>query len=291
MINTQYFSVDEAESGILVSFPVPIRLKPRDRYILYFDAPVILPENSGTNVTFQPSNGSYSVLGSSSFTPKVFVQIKSVYQVQTKILLRLLIKDTSNTILYSDYIMVICSPESSFSITGKILNNVNNVNIGPNGGSLFQITGSNQSTSTILIGDTIKGPNIATTDTVTVKSIINNLIFELSKIVPTAVDLSGTYTMVRSYGCTDPAKLPKTSSVTTYTVLDYLNNWTYKVRDQIIAQFILDNPLINQDTMVFLPVKNTALLAKNGNPAPIPSVSIVKVGGRVSNDTVAVTDI
>lgn len=291
MINTKNFSVDEAESGVLISFPTPTGLKPRDNYILYFDAPVILPDNSGTTVTFQPSDGSYAILGAQTFTPKVFIQIKSLYEIQTQTLLRLTIKDTSNTLLYSDYMMVICSPESSYTLTGKILNTTNNINIGPNGGGIFQITGSNQSTSTILVGDTIKGPGIPIAENVTVKSIISGLVFELSKLIPSASDISGTYTLSRIYGCTDPAKIPKTSTITTYTILDYINNWTYKIRNQIIAKFVIDDINNNQDLVIFLPVKNTALLAKNDSPTPIPAVSVVKVGGRVIQDTVPVSDI
>jgi hypothetical protein len=283
MINTQSFSLDEAEKGVLISFPQPTNLKVASQYILYFDAPVILPENAGTVVKFQPTNGSYAVIGSSAFVPKVLVNIKSLYRLQTKTLLRLIIKDTTNSIIYTDYLMLICSPESTTSVSAKLLVPTTG-NTGPNGGSIIQLTQSNQSTSTITIGDRVQGPGIPVSETVYVKSIISSVSFELTKIVPITAEQSGTYTITKQIGCVDP-------SATLYTILDVTNNWTYKVRNQVIAKFVSDDPLSNQDLTIFLPIKNTALLAQEDSPAPIPSVSHIKAGGRVMDDTVPISDI
>lgn len=290
MINTQSFSLDEAEKGVLISFPPPTNLKAKDQYILYFDAPVILPENAGTVIQFQPSNGSYSVVGSTSFIPKVLVNIKSLYRLQTKTLIRLVIKDLFNNIIYTDYIMLICSPESTSTINGRLLI-ANTGNVGPNGGSIVQITGSNQSTSAISIGDRIQGPGIPSNDKVYIKSIISSMSFELNKIIVLSAEMSGVYTLIKSIGCVDPTTLSNNISNTLYTVLDVTNNWTYKVRNQIIAQFINNDLINNQDLTIFLPIKNTALLAKEDNPPPIPSISHIKAGGRVSGDTIPISDI
>jgi hypothetical protein len=290
MLNTLQFSLEQAEDGVLVSFPVPVKLPPKDRYILYFDSPVSLPSNSNNTITFEPMNGSYTIIGTSSFVPKVFIKIKSLYRIQSKTLIRLIIKDITNTIIYTDYILVICSPESSTTLSGKLLI-PNAGGIGPNGGSLIQITGSNQSTSTILVGDKVVGPGVPDSPPVYVKSIVSSLMFELSRAMGNNLELSGSYTITRVLECVDPAAISNTVSSTLYTILDYINNWTYKVRDQIIAQFAVDDIDNNQELMVFLPIKNTALLAKDDAPYPIPETSIIKVGGRVINDTIPISDI
>lgn len=290
MLNTLEVSLDQAEEGILVNFPTPTNLKVKDRYIVYFDAPISLPTNTGTSISFQPLNGEYTIIGTTPFTPKIFVQIKSLYRIQTKTLVRLIIKDTSNAIIYTDYILLICSPESTTSLSGKLLI-PNAGGIGPNGGSLIQITGSNQSTSTILVGDRVTGPGIPSGSKIYVKSIINSLTFELTQVITTNTELSGTFVLVRSLECVDPSKISNTSSSVIYTILDNINNWTYKIRDQIIAKFIVDDPDNNSDIVLLLPIKNTALLAKDDFPHPIPETSIIKVGGRVINDTIPISDI
>jgi len=290
MLNTLEVSLDQAEAGILVNFPTPANLKIKDRYIVYFDTPISLPTNAGTSVVFQPSNGEYTIIGTAPFIPKVFIQVKSLYRIQTKTLVRLIIKDTSNAIIYTDYILLLCSPESTTSLSGKILI-PNAGGIGPNGGSLIQITGSNQSTSTILVGDRVTGPGIPSGSKIYVKSIINSLTFELNQVITTNTELSGTFVLVRSLECVDPSKISNTVSSVIYTILDNINNWTYKIRDQIIAKFIVDDPDNNSDIVLLLPIKNTALLAKDDSPHPIPETSIIKVGGRVINDTIPISDI
>lgn len=290
MINTLSLSLDDAEKGILVSFPTPTNLKVKNQYILYFDSPVILPDNAGTVVEFEPGGGSYSMVGSSSLTPKVLVKIKSLYRLQTKTLIRLVIKDTNNNVIYTDYIMLVCSPESTTTITAKLLVAAAG-NTGPNGGSIVQITQSNQSTSTITIGDRVQGPGIPSAETVYVKSIVNNLSFELTKIISIVSDQSGNFTLTRKIGCVNPSSIVNNITNTLYTILDITNNWTYKIRNQIIAQFICEDALNNQDLIIFLPVKNVALLAQEDSAPPIPSISYLKAGGRVINDSIPISDI
>lgn len=290
MINTQSYSLDDAEKGLLISFPSPTHLKVKNQYILYFDSPVTLPENAGTVVEFEPNNGSYTIVASSSFVPKVLVKIKSLYRLQTKTLIRLIIKDTSNNIIYTDYIMLVCSPESVYNIVGKILV-LSAVQVGINGGSIFQITRSNQSTSSLRVGDKIEGPFIPSSDNVYVKSIITNNSFELSQAINVPAEQEREYKLTRRIGCVDPSTISDNVSHTAYTILDITNNWTYRVRNQIIAKFICDDPLNNQDLTILLPIKNTTLLAQEDNPSPIPFISQIKAGGRVINDTVPISEV
>lgn len=366
MINTVNYSLEDAENGIIVNFPVPSNLIKQDQYILYFDAPVSLPNNAGNTVVFEPSDGSYAVFGSNTFTPVTFVKIKSSRKTQTKTLIRLTIKDTNNTILYTDYLLVVCYPESTVSINGKLLS-YNASNLGPNGGSLIQITGNNESTSSVSVGSTVSGPGLdqssnrvskkvleATSSTniklndiadlfvgmlaykqdgtslgsissinsetsvivlsktvtlnantnivfvingsndsgiITVKSIVSPTVFELNQQIGNGIEYSGTYVITTFFGCFTQTDTTTVQSPL-YTVLDKNNNWTYKIKNQIIAQFIPDQEnIIFSNLVLFLPLKNTTLLAKDSQPAPIPEISIIKLGGRAFNDSICVSNI
>lgn len=361
MINSISYSLEEAEKGILVAFPTPSDLKPQNQYILYFDTPIVLPQNQSNTVSFEPSNGSYSVYGSNTFSPTVFMKIKSLHKNQTKTLLRLIIKDVSNTILYTDYILIICYPQSVVSITGKLLSS-NSSNLGPNGGSLLQITGSKESTSSISVGSIISGPGLevslnrvsktttistsssmlslsdisnlfvgmtafkqdgsslgtvtsidstantitlsktvtlaanstvtfsrdSTSGSIVVKSIVSDTIFELNQQIGNSVEYSGTYTLTTVVGCSANSTDSTTIQSSLYIILNKENNWTYTVKNQIIAQFIPEN---DQNLVVFLPVKNITTLAQETQPAPIPEVSTIKLGGRVLSDSVPISNI
>jgi hypothetical protein len=365
MINTVNYSLEEAEKGIVISFPTPSNLKQQNQYILYFDTPVSLPQSPANVINFEPSNGSYSIFGSNLFNPTVFIKIKSLRKTQTKTLLRLIIKDTSNTIIYTDYILIVCYPESVVSVTGKLLSSSSS-NLGPNGGSLIQITGNNESTSSIVIGSTIQGPgldqslnrvsktvstavssstsitlaNVSTlavgmsaykqdgtslgsivsideaTSTVvlsksvtlnaniiivfansgsgsaiiTVKSIVSDTVFELNQQIGNSIEYTGIYSLTTIFGCFTSTESTTIESPL-YTILDENNNWTYKVKDQIIAQFIPETSVLTSNLIIFLPIKNTTLLAKDSLPAPIPEVSIIKLGGRVLNDSICISNI
>ena len=303
MITTVNYSLSEAEAGILFKFPVPSNLKSDKQYILYFDAPISLPENPPSTIAFSPNNGSYYISGSNNGLLNIIVSIKSLHKTQTKTLIRLVIKDTNNNTIDTNYILVVCSPSSATSFAGRILAAYTG-NFGPNGGRLLQITGGNQSTSTVSIGDIVQGPGIPDTLTVTIRSILSSSTLELNTSPrPTAIpqnstpfeiggqEYSGTYTIIREIGCIDPASANSYQLESEYTVLDKNNNWSYKVRDQILAQFILDDKSNNEDCVVLLPVKNTSLLADKNEPQPIPALAIVKISGRVALDTIPVTDL
>lgn len=277
MINKQTFSLEEIEKGKLISFPIVSGIKTAEPYILYFDTPVLLPENAGTSVEFKPSS-SYSMIGSPNFTPKIFIQIKSVYRIQTRTLLRLIIKDITNNIVHTNYVMIIGLPESSVNISARLLV-PGTGNTGPNGGSILSIQDTNQSTENVSVNDTVKGPGIPTNSRVTIRSIINSTQVELSSTINITQELSGTYTISKIIDCVDPTTITNQLSSTSYTILNYDNNWTYRIRNQIIAQFLPENPSSNQDLVVLLPIRNASLIAKDDTPWSIPGTTIVKTEG------------
>lgn len=396
MIIAQNISLTEGENGILLSFPEPVGLKQQDQYMLYFDAPIVLPENSDHTIVFEPDSGTYSIYGSPSFTPKVFIKIKSLKKIQTKTLIRLTIKNIKNSILYTDYMLVVCSPQDSINIAGRLT--LTNINFGPNGGSVIEITGTSETTDAIIIGSKITGPGLPTSETFSVSSIISSSLFEINRSIGNNIIYEGSYTLSFSTACIDPNSIQQTSSSVSYTILDKNNNWTYKIKNQVIAQFIPENVVTNtlavmvagdqatidgingiyylsqnrdsnnhyfyskdgldsyprialsknlsapnntywalaegpssdfayyitnvaypnspisstwlsgdsnndfgivsylasarwSNLVIFLPIKNKALLAKQDVPAPIPSISILKVGGRVLGGTVCISSI
>lgn len=361
MINSISYPVEEAEKGFLLTFPVPTDLKAKNQYILYFDAPVSLPQDPPNAISFEPSNGSYSVYGSSNFIPTVFVKIKSLHNTQTKTLIRLIIKDTNNTILYTDYVIVICYPKSVISISGKLLA-YNSANTGPNGGSLLRV--NDIVASSISVGSIVSGPGLdssvnssiskiltaATTSSVLslsnvsaivvgmsaakqngsflgkvilvndssnsvaldnpvqlpansvilfskdnssksikVKSILSTDTLEISELIGNTIELLGTYTFTTVFGCSNTKQsdsLALESEI--YIILNRENNWTYTVKNQVIAQFITEN---DQNIVIFLPIKNINSLDLENQPPPIPEVSVIKLGGRVLNDSIPVSNI
>lgn len=292
MINTQSYSLEQGEKGISISFTKPpISITNREnKYILYFDNPVLIPRNQSVSVSYEPSGGSYIINGSSDFIPKVFIKIKSLKKIQTKTLLRLNIKDSKNNILHSDYLLIVCSPNSTVSISGTLLPSNSIVGgIGPNGGSVLQIS-ETSSARIVIVGSKVTGPSIAANLNVFVKSVITNNLIELDQIVLyNASSATGTYIFTTYYGCFDPNRSIENDASSTYTALDYNNNWTYKIRDQIIAKFIPNT--IDQNLVVLLPLKNTGILAPMSSLAPIPYVSIIKLGGRVNQDSIPVSEL
>ena len=220
----------------------------------------------------------------------IFIKIKSLKKIQTKTLLRLNIKDSKNNILHSDYLLIVCTPNSTVSISGTLLPSNSIVGgIGPNGGSVLQIS-ETSSARIVIVGSKVTGPSIGANLNVFVKSIITNNLIELDQIIPyNASSATGTYVFTTYYGCFDPNRSIENDASSTYTALDYNNNWTYKIRDQIIAKFIPN--IIDQNLVVLLPLKNTGILAPMSSLAPIPYVSIIKIGGRVNQDSIPVSEI
>lgn len=292
MINTINHSLEEGEEGLLLRFNVNMtQLKKRDQYVISFDSPVSLPYDPPVTLFFTPDPPSYSIINTSSIFPQIFVKIKSLHRAETKTLIRLTIKDIYNTVLYTDYLLVICSPQSTLRLEGSLLPSNISSNIGDNGGSLIRISQS----GTVRLNEdmTVTGPGLPTDDTFFIRSISNDLV-ELNKLVERSDNsraINGTFTFTRSTSCVDPSSLSARSNQPTYTILDFSNNWTYSIGGRIIAQFILSNRNNNLDTIVLLPIKNASLLNNPDVPANIPSVSVIKGGGRVMNDTVCLSQL
>jgi len=304
MITTQNYSLEQGGQGFMVYVPTPSNIKRQTEYVLYFDKPINFPKNPPTTVTFEPQSGSYSIQGSNNFIPKIFMKVKTLQKIQTKTLLRLIIKDTKNNILHIDYILIVCSPQSEVNVSGTLLVYSQGVSpLGPNGGSLIQLDDTTGSSSSITVGSSVTGPGLIPSAVIEgvvstnpgrffVRSILPNNVIELN--VPfrfvAGIPYNGIFSFVNSIGCIDPNNIIYNDSSSVYTALDYNNNWTYIVRDQVIIKFIVENPEENQDTVVLLPVKNTALLGSPESPQPIPAVSALKGGGRVIGDTIPISD-
>jgi hypothetical protein len=192
MITTQNYSLEEGQKGVIVYFPIPSSIKKQIEYILYFDTPINLPKNPPTTITFEPPSGSYSIQGSASLVPKIFMKVKALQKIQTKTLLRLTIKDTKNNILHIDYILIICSPQSEVNVSGTLLVYSQGVSpLGPNGGALIQIDDATGSSSSITVGSYVTGPGLipdnvvegvgsTKTETFFVRSILPNNVIELN---------------------------------------------------------------------------------------------------------------
>lgn len=286
MINTINHSLEEGEAGLLLRFTVnQEQLKKRDQYIVQFDSPVSLPYDPPVTLSFTPDPPSYSVINSGGIVPQIFVKIKSLHRAETKTLLRLTIKDVYNTILYIDYLLIICSPQSTVKFDGALQPANSSTNVGDNGGSLIRLSQPN--TIRLDIGMSVAGPGLSSNETYAIRTIVSNDTIELNKLVPTFDNrtISGTFTFTRTTGCVDPSSLALRSTQPVYTILDFSNNWTYQIGNRIIAQFIVEDKNNNLDTIVLLPIKNAALLNNSDSSAAIPSISIVKGGGRVMSDS------
>lgn len=294
MIRTITYSLEEGEKGFVLPFTLPSGgIAPKDQYVLTFDAPVSLPTDPPTTVSFEPSNGSYVIFGRQNLAPKTFVKIKSLHRAETKTLIRLTIKDVLNTILYRDYTMIICVPQSVTELSATLLPNTSTNNLGPKGGSIVRlntITNGNLSgnTAQLDIGMIVKGPGIPTNDIYYITTIINATDVELNKsiTIPTNISSTGTFEFIRQTGCVDPNTLLKRSVISTYTVLDQSNNWTYIANNKLITRFVPFDIDQKSDIVILLPIKNSSLLLASDDPMPIPDVSIIKLGGRVMRDSI-----
>ena len=78
---------------------------PKSKYFLNFTTEVKVPDTAV--VSFSPS--SYALEGSANFVPQSVVTISSTYTTSTKTVLKLSITDIYNTVLYTEYLSVVCS--------------------------------------------------------------------------------------------------------------------------------------------------------------------------------------
>lgn len=297
MINTLNTSLANAENGFFIRFSVPETLNPDTIYNVYFENVVSLPSNPPTSVSFIPNNGFYTILGSSIGSPQAWITINSTHTAQTKNLIRLTIKNTNNTVVHTDYLLVIVSPSETITFEGKILSTSSSSNFGPNGGRILEIINASQSTSSVAIGDIISGPGIGENIVVTIRSVISSSRLELLE-TPTEESAiidgnehSGTFTILRQIGCVNPLDQEYFQLGSQYTVLDINNNWTFYVKNKIFAKLVIDDPIAQQDAVMLLPIKNISLISDPNVPPNIPALSVMKIAGRVNNNTIPVSDL
>ena len=297
MINEFNTNISNLENGIILTFPSPSSLSLHQEYICYFDTTNIIPDNVLTDVVFTPS--SYTISGSNKSPITVVVTGKLSHKIYTKILIRLQIKNIANVIIYTDYVLVNCSPtNTSFSINGKILAETP-ANYGPNGGRLFVMSEANQlAPSLVTEGDVLTNPLIPETLRVKIGKNIDPFTFELN-VAPIAgliessinnpklnkSEYSGSFTITKSE-CVgiNLHEYPK------YTILDQSNNWTYSINNKILAQFIPDDAEESYDSVIMLPLKDFSLL-DDTQPQSIPFISSVIIGGTVGHTFTPVTNI
>ena len=80
-------------------------IPPKSIYYVNFTTEVKVPATAV--VSFSPS--SYTLEGSANFVPQSVVTISSTYTTSTKTILKLSITDNHNTVLYTEYLSVVCS--------------------------------------------------------------------------------------------------------------------------------------------------------------------------------------
>jgi hypothetical protein len=296
MLQTQSYSTEEIEKGIVLVFDTPgTALPPAEEYFYYFDVASVLPKTPLPTITFDPPSASYSVLADRNFRPKIAMTVKTVHRSECQILCRLTIKNRYNVILYTDYVLVAAIPQNSISFNCTLLPGNIPSNIGPDGGSILVVNDSSSvSLSDIVPGMVVTGPGIPEDSVITVKGFISSAQnrIELSELIPIDNNISrtGIYTFILQTKCVDPILLASRETLPSYIILSHANNWTYTFNDKIIAKFIRENTDDN-NIVVLLPTKNLSLLPSNEEFSDLPQSPLIHMVGRVINDSVCVSSV
>jgi len=277
MINTVNVSLEQCGCGTTISFSNPQNIIPKkDEYFLEFVVDSSLPTNSNT-VTLTPSN--YVIAGDNNFVPRVIAEVRSTHRGENQSLIRLVIKDRYDQILYTDYIKLICSPVSTVMLNGTI-NAGNNTSLGPNGFTTMSV----DSTQELDIGMQITGPGIDdTTGPVSIYGILSESLIELSAVISGAQASSFSYTFTRTDSCVATDRQPQSQQL----VLNKENNWKYVSNDRFVIQFVREDPN-DDDIIIYIPTVNRSVLA-NIELDSIPSIGYIYTVGRVNNDRDCIT--
>jgi hypothetical protein len=302
-------SLEEANKGLLLTFPPPpsgsVAIK--DRYIYEFDTVFKLPLIPQSTIIFTPDNDNNpskeSYLKSSiTDSAQIGLSIQSIHKAETQTLIRLQIKDLYNNTLYTDYILVICSPQSKFTLNGTILSRSTPDGIGANGGRILRIDNSSDGANTaaqVLTRMVVTGPGIPSDISVTVSSFKDNdrlniellPFFELSSnnINDT---VQGQYTFTRVVGCASAEDLRDIQFNNTFLILDQSNNWSYSFRDKLIAQFVPNTGINNYENIsILLDAKNFDVSIGENSFSSVPNLTNIMAAGRVIGDTVCITSL
>jgi hypothetical protein len=293
MINIRNFSLTDGESGILLIFPpVPASLPNKDIYIIDFKVASVLPTLSPPTVTFIPNNPIYSIVKNKNFSPTVNVKIKASHNFETQSLIQAIVRDQYNTIIYNDYLLVICSPVSEFSFKGRFVSNTSADGIGPNGGSVLRMDDANASNS-LTLGMSVKGPGIPEDKNLVIRSFIIGRSSDIELSEPASFipnQISSIYKFSRTLTCANSEQLNNKSVQTTYIRLNKDNNWSQLYDEQTVIKFVRNNTL-DDSIEIYLPIKNLSVLISKDSSAPIPSVSEVYGLGRVINSSQCLVNI
>lgn len=303
-------SLEEADKGFLLSFPPPSGIiKKQDLYKYDFDVAYRLPLNPLATVAFTPSSpgdtAKASYLSSSiNASINVGVSIKSIHKSETQSLIRLNIKDIYNNILYTDYILVICSPQQRISLRGEILPRIggNRESIGPNGGRVLRIDTINNTSdaiSQLLRRMRVEGPGIPVDQTVTISTFIEDSrsdiellpYFEIANEFNSNFSARGSYVFTITTSCTSEEDLREIAFNNQFVILDKTNNWSFSFRDRKVLQFIRNTGITDEDISVLLDIKNFDALLGNNSPSSIPIASYLYGGGRVVGDSICLKSI
>jgi hypothetical protein len=228
MINIYEHSSLECDCGILVNFnpvfsivpPIGNGIAPTgatpnlplaDTYVLRFSVNSVSP--SGSLVTLSPDT--YTINNSRIFIPSTTVKINSKYKVNTQALLKLVITDTYNQELLTEYTEVVCLPDVI-------------IRQGTSGQNSIDESGQTISldTTDLEVGMDVTGINID--GTAVVSKIIDR---KTIKVIGRTKSLVGIYTY----------KFAKASCGTivdglpSYIYLNKDNNWSYTYNVQLIV--------------------------------------------------------
>lgn len=299
-------SLEEGDAGFLLTFPPPPSgsVPIKDQYIFSFDAPYRLPLSPKSDVIFSPNSNddpekeSY-IKSSIDDSSQIGIQIKSIHKAETQTLVRLQIKDIYNNLLYTDYILVICTPTKVINLLGTIVTSTEKR--GPNNGRVLRVRSDEaiDAVSQILTRMQVTGPGIPNDVVVTVYGFIEGDRAEI-ELAPFDFQLSqgsaydtanGLYTFTQIVSCPSPEDLKEIEFNNRFLILDVTNNWSYLFRDKLIAQFIFDDNVNDQNLAILLPIKNFDAIIGDNLPAQIPSVIDIYGVGRVINDTVCLSTI
>jgi hypothetical protein len=283
MIKTYNYNITQAECGVLVNFNpvfssfvdglgIPANSLPnlpaKETYILSFSVENTIPSGKAT-ITLSPIT--YTIANSKAFIPQVSAKINTQFNGESQSLIKLVIKDIYNNHLYSDYVNIVCSPNSTIQRNGTY----NTINKGPTNGTIINVESSD-----LLIGMTVKdiGSGASSNTFSIIKIISSGSIEILDNTLPSTLPAgSRTFEFTRNIGCIAP---DNNSGNISYIYLNQSNNWTYKVNDKIIAKFNRANN--NDNVTIVLQAKNASKLPDKGSKQDIPSVSIVRVNGPVA---------
>jgi hypothetical protein len=299
-------SLEEGDKGFLLTFPPPpeTSVPILDRYIVSFDVASRLPLHPPAEIIFTPDSNNNpaqeSYLKSSvKDSIQIGISIKSIHKAETQSLIRLNIKDIYNNILYTDYILVICSPNKVVKLNGSILSSLEKR--GPNNGRVLRIRTdeSVDAVSLLLTRMSVTGPGIPADQQVSIYGFIDGNRAEM-ELFPFDFVLSsnlsydsaaGQYTFTQIVSCPTPADLAEIEFNNRFLVLDKDNNWTFSFRDRVIAQFIKYSGINDDNISILLNIKNFDALVGENSPVPIPGLVDIYGANRVVNDSICLSTI